>query len=67
MEAVAVDPPIRTLRRRIHGSPSITRFTIVRTYPTRFELNLPDTDATVIVPRNPGENARSAIRRYLTA
>lgn len=66
MESFVVDPPIRTLRRRIHGAPSITRFTIVRAYPNRFELNLPDTDATVSVPRNPGENARSAIRRYLT-
>lgn len=66
MESFAVDPPIRTIRRRIHGSPSITRFTVVRAYRDRFEINLPDTDATITVARNPGENARSALRRYLT-
>lgn len=67
MESVAVDPPIRTIRRRIHGSPSITRFTVVRAHLDRFEIHLQDTDATVSVPRNPGERAPSALRRYLTA
>lgn len=67
MESAKFDTPIRTLQRRIHGRPSITRFTLVRAYRDRFEIHLPDTDATVTVQRNPGEKAQSALRRYLTA
>lgn len=66
MEAVAVNPPIRALRKRMQGAPPIRRFSVIRAYPNRFEIHLPDTDATVIVPRDPSEPAQSAIRRYLT-
>lgn len=66
-ETTELSNPIRSIRVRINGAPSITKFTILRRYKNRWEIHLHDTDTTITVGRVNGENAAQALRRYLTA
>ena len=66
-ETAELNNPIKSIRVRINGAPSITKFTILRRYKNRWEIYLHDTDATITIGRVNGENAAQALRRYLTA
>lgn len=66
-ETTELNNPIKSIRVRINGAPSITKFTILRRYRNRWEIHLHDTDTTITVGRVNGENAAQALRRYLTA
>jgi len=66
-ETTALNNPIKSIRVRINGTPSITKFTLLRRYRDRWEIHLHDTDTTITVGRVNGENAAQALRRYLTA
>ena len=63
-ETTALNNPIKSVRVRINGAPSITKFTLLRRYRDRWEIYLHDTDTTITIGRVTGENAAQALRRY---
>ena len=58
--------PVRSIRTRIDGRPTVTNFTVLRRFANRFEIQLHNEDRVVVVPRASGQNAQQALRVYLT-
>lgn len=57
--------PVRSVRAAIDGRPTITNFKRLKAFPNRFEIYFPNENRVAVVPRNPGENAVQAVRRFL--
>ena len=68
-EEVRFDNGLRVRAKRITGNPVLRNIKVLRRFPNRFEIMLPDYKANtvIMVPRAPGQNARQAVQAYLAA
>lgn len=68
-EEVRFENGLRVRARRITGNPVLRNMRVLRRFPNRFEVLLPDHKANtvIMVPRAPGQNARQAVQAYLAA
>lgn len=66
-EEVRFENGLRVRARRINGNPVLRNMKVLRRFPNRFEIMLPDYKANtvIMVPRAPGQNARQAVQAYL--
>ena len=66
-EEVRFDNGLRVRAQRITGNPVLRNMRVVRRFPNRFEILLPDYKANtvIMVPRASGQNARQAVQAYL--
>jgi hypothetical protein len=67
-EEVRFENGLRVRGRRINGNPVLRNMRVLRRFPNRFEILLPDYKANtvIMVPRAPGQNARQAVQAFLT-
>jgi hypothetical protein len=66
-EEIRFENGLRVRARRVTGNPVLRNMTILRRFPNRLEVHLPEHKANtvIVVPRAPGQNARQAVQAYL--
>lgn len=65
-EAVTLANPVRAVRTVVDGTPTVTQYVVMRTFPNRAEVHFPELERMVVVPRNPlRQPVRQAVRDYL--
>jgi hypothetical protein len=58
--------PIRAVRTRIDGRPTVTEFTVLKRFKDRFEIQLHGDERVISVTRSsPNQPANQALRAYL--
>jgi hypothetical protein len=68
-EEIRFENGLRVRARRITGNPVLRNMRVLRRFPNRFEVHLPEHKANtvIVVPRAPGQNARQAVQAYLAS
>lgn len=57
--------PIKCLRSKIDGRPTVTEFTVLKRFKDRFEILIHGEERVISVPRTANQPANLALREYL--